>query len=67
MKAKYTEFMTQNKKVVICYPLYHNLEMWKFLVILVVIKLYARIDIIKLVVTHHSLFKTFGTVIDKHL
>ena len=31
----------------ICHPLSHNLEIWKLLVILVVIKLYARIDILK--------------------
>ena len=35
-----------NKKVVFCHLLCHNLEMWKFLVILVVIKLYVRIDIL---------------------
>ena len=38
-----------DKKVVICHPLYHNLELeiWSLLFILVVIKLYARINILK--------------------
>ena len=36
-----------DEKVVICHPLCHNIDMWKFLVILVVIKLYARINIFK--------------------
>ena len=30
-----------------CHPLCHNIEMWKLLVILVVIKLYAQINIFK--------------------
>ena len=36
MKAEYPDFKT--KKVVICHSLCHNLEMWKLLVILAVIK-----------------------------
>ena len=33
------------KKIVICHPLCHNIQMWKLLVILAVIKIYARSDI----------------------
>ena len=33
------------KKIVICHPLCHNIQMWKFLVIIAVIKIYARSDI----------------------
>ena len=36
------------KKVVICHPLCHNINVWKLLVILVVIKLYGQIDTFKL-------------------
>ena len=38
------------KKVVICHPLCHNINVSKLLVILVVIKLCARIDIFKLLI-----------------
>ena len=37
-----------DKKVVICHPLGQKINMWKLLVLLVVIKLYARIDILKI-------------------
>ena len=36
------------QKVLICHPLCRNLVMWKLLVILVVVKLYAQIDTFKL-------------------
>ena len=36
LKAEYINFMAKN--IVTCHLLQHNLEMWKFLVILVIIK-----------------------------
>ena len=45
-KTKAFTFLSYGK-VVICHPLCHNLEMWKFLVILVIIKLHARLDMFK--------------------
>ena len=49
-----------DKKVVVCHPLCHDLEMWKLLVILVVIKLYAQIDIFKLLLYVNFIVKDFG-------
>ena len=41
-----------DKKVVISHPLFHDIVKWKLLVILVVIKIYAR----------HEIFKTGKTL-----
>ena len=40
-----TKIRIYDKKVVTYHPLCHNMQMWKILVILVVINLYPRIDI----------------------
>ena len=40
-------YICYDKKVVTCHPLCCNLEIWKLLVILVIIKLFTGIDIFK--------------------
>ena len=42
---KITKYVVICEKVVIYHPFCHSLEIWKLLVILVVITLYAQIDI----------------------
>ena len=49
-----------DKKIVICRPLCHDINMWKLLIRLVVTKFYVRIDIFKILGTHASRkLKTF--------
>ena len=48
-----------DKKVDVCHPLCHKLEMWKLLIIFVIIKLYARIGIFKKIWCVHLMFHDY--------